>query len=64
MGEQIFGGLIAFENEEKLTEFIESMDKSTAIKIIELTINYGLKNGLYNLDEAYCLHKSISKIKE
>lgn len=64
MGEQIFGGLIEFENEEKLTEFIESMDKSTAIKIIELTINYGLKNGLYNLDESYCLHKSISKIKE
>lgn len=64
MGEQIFGGLIEFENKEKLSEFMESMDKITSLKIIELTIEYGLKNGLYNLDEAYCLHKSISKLKE
>lgn len=61
---QIFGGLIEFDNKEKLSEFMESMDKITSLKIIELTIEYGLKNGLYNLDEAYCLHKSISKLKE
>ncbi len=64
MVEQLFGGLITFENEEKLEEFNDSIDKEWGIKIIELSIEYGLKSGLYNLDEAVCLYKSLTKIKE
>jgi hypothetical protein len=64
MTEELFGGLITFENKEKLEEFNDSMDKDLAIKILELSIEYGLKNGIYNLDEAVCLYRSISKIKD
>ena len=64
MSEKIFGGLIEFENHEKLTEFVETMDKTMGLKMLELSIDYGMKNGVYNLDEAYCLHKCISKLKE
>jgi hypothetical protein len=64
MNKEIFGGLIGFENNEKFTEFIDTMDKATAIKIIELSIEYGLKYGLYDLNESFCLYNCISKIKE
>jgi hypothetical protein len=64
MEEQIFNGLITFPNKETFNNFVNTMDKDTAMKIIELSVDYGLKNGIYNLSEAMCLHKSLTKIKE
>lgn len=64
MKEQIFGGSIEFENKEKLIEFIETIDKEMSIKLIEISIEYGMKNGLFGLDESYCLYKSLKKLKE
>lgn len=64
MGKSIFGDLITFETTEQFNEFIETIDKSTAIKMIELSIEYGQRNGLFTLEESYCMYKCITKLKE
>jgi len=63
MNNSIFGGLIEFENQEKLIAFIEKIDNKTSIKIIEGAIEYGMKNGLFNLEEAYCLYNCLKVVK-
>ena len=62
--EEIFGGFIEFESQQKLEEFADKLDSVTSMKIIEASIEYGMKQGLFDLDEAYCLHKALSKVKE
>jgi hypothetical protein len=59
----IFGGLLEFSDDEKLQEFAEKLDMKTSVKILENSIEYGLKNGLYSLEEAYCLYMCIHKLK-
>lgn len=63
MKNQIFGGLIEFEDQSKLIEFAETMNVPTSIKIIEASIEYGMRNGIYSMEEAYCLFKCILKLK-
>ena len=62
--ENIFGGLIEFDTQKDFDYFVESLDKESAIKIIEVGINYALSNGLYSMGETFCLYKCISKLKE
>lgn len=62
--ETIFGGLIEFKGRKELIEFTETMDIDTSIKIIEGTLEYGQKNGLYTLEEASVIYKSIYVLKE
>ena len=38
--ENIFGGLIEFDTQKDFDNFVESLDKESAIKIIEVGINY------------------------
>lgn len=64
MDKSIFGDLITFETTEQFNEFIETIDKPTAIKMIELSIEYGQRNGLFTLEESYCMYKCITKLKE
>ena len=59
----LFGGLIEFENQLKLTEFLKNMDNKTSMKIIEGALEHGMKNGLFDLTEACCLYTAINKIK-
>lgn len=59
----IFGGLIDFESQAKLTEFAESLDAKTSIKIMEASAEYGIKNGLYTLEEAYCIYMALRRLK-
>jgi hypothetical protein len=59
----LFGGLIEFENQSKLSEFLEKMDNKMSLKIIEGALEYGMKNGLFNLDEAHCVYEALHKIK-
>lgn len=59
----IFGGLLEFESQEKLTEFAKNLDIKTSIKILEVSSEYGIKNGLYSLDEAYCIYMCLQKLK-
>lgn len=63
MKNQIFGGLVEFESQSKLTEFVETMDIKTSIKVIEASMEYGVKSGLYTLEEAYCLYKCLLTLK-
>ena len=60
----IFGGLIEFASQEKLTEFAVSLDSHTSVKILEASAEYGIKNGLYTLEEAYCLYMCLNKLKK
>lgn len=60
----IFGGLIQFEDQEKLMDFMKNIDYKTSMKIIEGAIEYGQKNGLYNLDESYCLYNCLNVVKD
>jgi hypothetical protein len=62
--ENIFGGLIEFDTQKDFDNFVESLDKESAIKIIEVGVNYALSNGLYSMGETFCLYKCISKLKE
>ena len=62
--ENIFGGLIEFENQKEFDEFIDSLDSKHALKIIEVAFKYGLNNGIYSMEEVHCLYKCLSKLKE
>jgi hypothetical protein len=61
--ENIFGGLIQFENEQEFNNFTDTMDISDAIKIIESCIVYCQQNGGFNLEESHILYKSLIKLK-
>ena len=60
MKNQILGGMIEFESQEKLNNFIENIDYINAIKIIEGSIEYGMKNGLFLGSRAVSGFKKIS----
>ena len=62
--ENIFDGLIEFESKKHLEDFLEKMDKPLAIKLIEGSIDMSIRNGVFSLEETYCLYKCLSKLKE
>jgi len=62
--EEIFGGLVKFEKKIDLDSFVDGMTKNDAIKLIEMALTFGLKNGIYSLEDSFVIYKSISKIKE
>ena len=62
--ENIFGGLIEFETKKQLEEFLDKMDKPLALKLIEGSIDTSIRNGVFSLEEVYCLYKCLSKLKE
>lgn len=59
----IFGGLIEFNDKKEFVEFMDDIDERNAVKLIETSINYALKSGLFDLDESYAIYKSLLKIK-
>ena len=62
--ESIFGGAIEFQTKTQFDNFVETVDKDMSLKIIELAVDYGLKNGLYSFEESYAIYKSLIKLKE
>jgi hypothetical protein len=62
--ENIFNGLLEFKRTEEFEEFVNSVDKKLALRILELSIIYGQQNGLYTLSESHLIYKSLKKIKE
>jgi hypothetical protein len=62
--ENIFGGLIEFENEEQFDNFMLSIDKESAIKVIETAIEFAYRNNMFSVQETYCIYKSLKKLKE
>ncbi len=62
--ENLFNGLFQFETQKQFDDFMQNIDKKSAIKILELSIINNQQNGIYSLEESYCLYKCISKLKE
>lgn len=62
--ESIFGGLIEFENREEFDKYVENLDKSKALLIIEKQIEYFVLNGGFTLLENHVLYNCLKKLKE
>lgn len=60
----MFGGLLEFPNQKEMELFIDSLDKDSAVKILEMSINHCIHLGVFDLSETFCLYKSLSKLKE
>lgn len=64
MKNQIFGGLLEFESEQQLIEFLKNMDLRVSIKVIEAALEYSNSRGNYTLQEAYCTFICINQLKK
>ena len=62
--ENIFNGLIEFDNKEDFNNFVNNMTKENALQIIEKQIEYVQQQGGYTLLEATTLYKCLMKLKE
>jgi hypothetical protein len=62
--ENIFGGLVEFENEKEFDDYMKKMDSKDSLLIIEKAIEYAYLNNVYTQQETYCIYKSIKKLKE
>jgi len=60
----LFGNLLQFESNSQFDLFLESIDKTNALKIIELSIMNNQQSGIYTIEESYCIYKCLSKLKE
>lgn len=61
--EIIFGGLIEFIDKNEMDSFLKKMSKNDAILIIEKSLEFSLKNGMFNLTESSIIYQSLQKIK-
>lgn len=62
--ESIFDGGIEFQTKSQFDLFTDTIDKEMSLKVIELAVDYGLKNGLYSFEESHVIYKSLRKLKE
>ena len=61
----LFNGFLKFNSKKELDELlINNLDKTTALKIIELSIETLQSQGAYTLDESFALYQCLSKLKE
>jgi hypothetical protein len=62
--ENIFGGLIEFEDTQEFDDFVYNMDKKQALLVLTKSLEFCQLNGVYNLMEANALYKCLTKLKE
>ena len=62
--ETIFGGLIEFDSQKELNEYMENLDLNHAIQIIEKQIEYIASHGGFTIVEGHVLYKCLNKLKE
>jgi hypothetical protein len=62
--ENIFNGLIEFDSTEEFNEFVNNIDKDSALMIIEKQIEYSQQGGSFTLLESATLLKCLNKLKE
>jgi len=60
---EIFGGLVEFNDSKEFIDFMDAMDVENAIKLMEVSIKYVVKTGVFEFDEIYAMHKCLQKIK-
>lgn len=61
--ENIFGGMIEFQNEEEFESFVSEINQENALKIIEKAIEYAYLNNMFTVQETYVIYKSLKKLK-
>ncbi len=59
----IFNGDFNFENYDMLDYVLDNLNPKIAINILELGIEQGLREGIYNLTEVHCLYKTLIFLK-
>jgi|LakMenE18May11ns_1017448.scaffolds.fasta_scaffold9747997_3 hypothetical protein len=59
----IFDGNFNFENHIELEYVLDNLNPKIAINILELGIEQGLREGIYDLTEVHCLYKSLRFLK-
>jgi hypothetical protein len=64
MENTIFGGLIEFENINELNEFIDQIEEKSAIQMLEKSLEYCQRQGMFNLMESNVIYKCINKLKQ
>jgi len=62
--ESIFGGLIEFDSQKELNEYMENLDVFSATQIIEKQIEYVASHGGFTIVESHVLYKCLTKLKE
>jgi hypothetical protein len=62
--ENLFGGLLEFVSKEQLENFINTMDKTSALKMIELSLLHAQHRGLFSFEESTIIYNSLNKLKE
>jgi hypothetical protein len=62
--ESIFGGLIEFDNQKELNEYMDNLSVDDAIQIIEKQIEFVATHGGFKLVESHVLYKCLIKLKE
>jgi hypothetical protein len=62
--ESIFGGLIEFDNQKELNEYMDNLSVDDAIQIIEKQIEFVATHGGFKLVESHVLYKCLNKLKE
>jgi len=62
--ESIFGGLIEFDSQKELDEYMENLDLNGAMQIIEKQIEHIASHGGFTIVEGHVLYKCLTKLKE
>jgi len=62
--ESIFGGLIEFDSQKELNEYMGNLDTNHAIQIIEKQIEHVASHGGFTIVESHVLYKCLTKLKE
>ena len=62
--ESIFGGLIEFDNQKELDEYMNNLSVDDAIQIIEKQIEFVATHGGFKLVDSHVLYKCLNKLKE
>jgi hypothetical protein len=62
--ESIFGGLIEFDSQKELDEYMGNLDLNGAMQIIEKQIEHIASHGGFTIVEGHVLYKCLTKLKE
>lgn len=62
--ESIFGDLVEFNTNKEFEVFFETIEKDSAIKILEIAFNHAQKSGVFNLKESYCIYNCLKNLKK
>lgn len=58
----IFNGILEFENDEKLEEILNQMDKGLAVKLLSIALDLTTEH--FTLAENHVIYKCLTKLKQ